>query len=501
MKKFKSHIFSYVTIVIIPFIIISLILYKYNKELNKKESYNRANWVASIYQREMNHLLIETKTLMETLASTYQCTKSVGIDKTLKTLQSKDPRYIGFYCISPDGNILAKSNDLLPIHSFKDYKFFQRIFIEKKTALSQQEVILNDHKEAIAIATPILNDQGQKEVLHVLITYLNTNYIKNMMKILTPNEHVQITNMRGDIILDTEDYHLHDVHNVQWVEIPIELLPWSMKIKIKESSRIVMPYFHILLIEGIAFVTLNLLFFLKQYFLLRRKAKKELEQRDKEKLKLIGTLASSTAHEIRNPLTGIKGLIQLLSEKHENEEDQFYFSVINKEIQRINQIVSDFLILGKPTVQKVKPIHLGKVINEVRPIIETEAHIYNVECNWEMIDQDIYINGISDQIKQILFNITKNALEAMKDGGKLTIRLEACKNNAIIKVIDTGIGMNQEELLKIFEPFYTSKNDGTGLGLVICKKIIESFGGKIDISSTVNKGTTVIITLPIMKNS
>ena len=75
MKKFKSHIFSYVTIVIIPFIIISLILYKYNKELNKKESYNRANWVASIYQREMNHLLIETKTLMETLASTYRCTK------------------------------------------------------------------------------------------------------------------------------------------------------------------------------------------------------------------------------------------------------------------------------------------------------------------------------------------------------------------------------------------------------------------------------------------
>jgi len=495
MAKYKTNIYSYMIIVIIPLMILSVVLFKYNEELKESRAYEHAEWIASVYQKEMNHFLIETKTLIETLSISFQCENhSAKHDPTLKKIEALDPRYSGIYCTDINGTIQLKSNDLFPKKSLNDFSFFKRILVEKKTTLSQHEVVLNNHQEVFAIASPILNEN--KDIDHILIAFLNTDYIKNIMKVLTPNEHVKIMNMRGEKILETDEDETDIKNQSAWVEYPFELLPWSMAIKVKESNEVAISYFQIFLIGGIVFTTLNLLFFLKQNLRLRRKAKRELERSEKEKLQLIGTLAASTAHEIRNPLTGIKGLIQLLSEKHSNEEDQFYFSVIDKEIQRINQIVNEFLILGKPTEQKLKSIDLIKVIEEIKPIIESEAQIYNVTCTCEVFAESLYVKGISDQVKQILFNITKNALEAMQSGGHLTVKIEDIGHSAVITVKDTGVGIEKEDLERIFEPFHTTKHDGTGLGLVICQKIVESFGGKISITSKINEGTTVKIILP-----
>jgi two-component system, sporulation sensor kinase D len=222
-------------------------------------------------------------------------------------------------------------------------------------------------------------------------------------------------------------------------------------------------------------------------------------QNETQKLELVGTLAASTAHEIRNPLTGIKGLFQLLSEKYKDPKDQFYFSIVNKEIDRINEIVNEFLILGKPTIQKMEEIHLDQVINDLNPLIFSESNLFNVHYSYKINSEKIIVLATMDQLKQVILNITKNALESMSVGGQLIINLDKKDEEAILSIRDNGNGISEEDLKKIFTPFFTSKENGTGLGLVVCKRIIESFNGTIEIKSKINKGTEVIITLPLQK--
>jgi two-component system, sporulation sensor kinase D len=208
-------------------------------------------------------------------------------------------------------------------------------------------------------------------------------------------------------------------------------------------------------------------------------------------------LAASTAHEIRNPLTGIKGLIQLLSEKYQTEKDQQYFSVINQEINRINQIVSEFLILGKPTIQKREIIDIREIFLELRPLIESEAMLSNITWSHHFPSQPVHIVCSKDQMKQVILNVVKNAFESMNGGGTLLIEVSNIKDKCNIKITDSGIGIPKENLAKLFDPFYTLKESGTGLGLAVCKTIIQSFGGSIQITSEENKGTVVNIYLPL----
>ncbi|UQX56427.1 ATP-binding protein [Cytobacillus pseudoceanisediminis] len=215
----------------------------------------------------------------------------------------------------------------------------------------------------------------------------------------------------------------------------------------------------------------------------------------------MGTLAASTAHEIRNPLTGIKGLIQLLSEKYTNTHDQYYFSVINDEISRINEIVSEFLILGKPAAQKMETLDLRNIIKELEPLIFSEANLHNVTFESAISDEPVMVECTKDQMKQVILNLTKNAFESMEGGGKLTIKLNKMHSKCQLKIADTGSGISEDEIEKIFHPFYTSKETGTGLGLVVCRRILHSFGGEIFITSKETKGTHVDIFLPIKNDA
>ena len=224
----------------------------------------------------------------------------------------------------------------------------------------------------------------------------------------------------------------------------------------------------------------------------------EQSQIDAQKVELVGTLAASTAHEIRNPLTGIKGFIQLLQEKYKDSEDQYYFSVIDIEIQRINEIVSEFLVLGKPTAHHHAVNDLNAIILELSPLLGSEANLYNTELDLKLNKEPLYIFCTKDHIKQVLLNLVKNALEAIdKQEGKVTIAVRKFDGNAQIKVTDTGKGMPQEVQSKLFHPFFTMKDTGTGLGLVVCKRIITMYKGTISIKSVPNKGTEVTIMLPL----
>ncbi|MBS4172932.1 ATP-binding protein [Bacillus sp. FJAT-49736] len=218
--------------------------------------------------------------------------------------------------------------------------------------------------------------------------------------------------------------------------------------------------------------------------------------RKTEKLSVVGELAASVAHEVRNPLTSIKGFIQLL-ESGENK-NKAYFDIILKELDRINEIVGELLVLAKPQDIIFQTCNVVPILKDVCSLLKSESNMQSVELILHVDDDIPSINCNVNQLKQVFINIIKNAIDASYKGGEVEIIVKNQKNGYVLTQIkDNGIGISAERLQRIGEPFYSHKEKGTGLGLTICFKIIESHRGKILFESELNKGTTVDILLPI----
>ena len=219
-----------------------------------------------------------------------------------------------------------------------------------------------------------------------------------------------------------------------------------------------------------------------------------------EKLSVIGQMAAGIAHEIRNPLTAIKGFTQLLSE-HPAEEAEDYAEIILDELARIESIVGDLLVLAKPQASNLSNVDLISLVNGVVNLLNPQATLSDAFIKIKTDSPSIYLDCEPDKIKQVLINLIQNSIEAMTKGGEILVVISKEIGQASIQVIDQGSGIPEDRLTKLGEPFYSTKEKGTGLGLMICQKIIKNHGGKIDFSSIVHEGTTVTITLPIYDNS
>ncbi|PYI54477.1 two-component system sensor histidine kinase NtrB [Paenibacillus flagellatus] len=229
--------------------------------------------------------------------------------------------------------------------------------------------------------------------------------------------------------------------------------------------------------------------------------KRELwEQRENhmarsEKLRVVGELASGMAHEIRNPLTTIKGFLQLSRANGYNIEP--WYALIMNEVDRMSELTTEFLRFSKPrdALYETMPLHV--CIQRVVSLTESETSRLGHRLVYETSNPGIAVRGDQDKLIQVLLNLVKNALEAMPGQGLVTIRLMEQASRAVIEVSDTGVGIPREELDRIFQPFYTSKEQGTGLGLSICQKIVHDHGGMIEVESEPGAGTTFRITLPL----
>ncbi|WP_282942006.1 PAS domain S-box protein [Paenibacillus sp. RC67] len=229
-----------------------------------------------------------------------------------------------------------------------------------------------------------------------------------------------------------------------------------------------------------------------------RKKTEEL-LRKSDRLAVVGQLAAGLAHEIRNPLTSLKGFLQLMYEKGPNQ--QRYYDIMCSELNRINFIVSEFLIIAKPQVIEFNLKSLKQIIQTVIQLIEPEATMNNVQISVQMSKKDPIMICCSEfQIKQVFINLLKNAIEAMPNGGEIQLDVHQDQQEVHIRIVDNGHGIPQERLAFLGEPFYTTKEKGTGLGLMMCYKIIETHQGKIQIESELNEGTEVNMTLPISLN-
>ncbi len=214
----------------------------------------------------------------------------------------------------------------------------------------------------------------------------------------------------------------------------------------------------------------------------------------KEKLSVVGELAAGIAHEIRNPLTSIKGFIQLL-EENEHVPDH-YLTVMSSEMDRINQIVGELLILSKPQMREYRHFDMSEVLNYVIKVMGHEAILKGITLNVEVPSSSIWVFGDKNQCVQVFINIIKNAIESM-DEGEIHVDWKVLNDTIVIAIQDQGVGIPSDRLKRLGEPFFTLKEKGMGLGLTISQKIIEDHKGSILIESEVKKGTRVEVTLPV----
>ncbi|WP_123039267.1 ATP-binding protein [Cohnella candidum] len=216
-----------------------------------------------------------------------------------------------------------------------------------------------------------------------------------------------------------------------------------------------------------------------------------------EKLSVVGQLAAGVAHEIRNPLTALKGFTQLL---HQNsDENRKYYEIMLTELERINYIVGEFMVLSKPhNRQQFKEHDIHRILTSIIPILESQAILHNVILRVETSQDLPKVKCDENQIKQVLINLMKNAIEAMPGGGTVTVRYEtdAPKRQLTLYIEDEGVGMPAELLERLGEPFLTTKEKGTGLGLMVCYKIIQAHEGTLSVSSQPGQGTSVKLVLP-----
>jgi len=217
-----------------------------------------------------------------------------------------------------------------------------------------------------------------------------------------------------------------------------------------------------------------------------------------EKLSLVGNLAAGVAHEIRNPLTSIIGFTQMLQESIGNDDKEKYLSIIISELERINLIVDDFVFLAKPKEYiEFTENSMNKLIQTVIHSMELELKQKNMTIRTTLTSQ---ITAICDaqQIKQVLIHLIQNAIESSKKDAIVNVTLTiADDNHCLIKVTDKGCGLTKERQKRLFQPYYSTKEKGTGLGLMLTKQIIENHNGKILIDSKAGKGTTVQVYLPL----
>ena len=499
MKMNKRTIYLYACIVILPAFIISFFYFNQILKENDIQRKYDAKWIGSIYQKNWDQFISETMTSLKilSLSAEENMDELEEIQPLLKQVHQSDPRYGGLYLLDENGKFLKGSDSIQQAENFSKLAYIQEVIKTKDTIISSHQETLNNSQKIIGLATPVLNEKNHLN--SILVAQLRIDYMKNLMNVITPGTKLSVINGEGKPILEMNVTNKDRNKGTMWITTPMDQLPWNIKVKAENRNfkKIGITFGKALFV---ILVVVHIVFLLTQYILLRRNTMREKKESELQKLELVGTLAASTAHEIRNPLTGVKGLLQLLSEKYTDPIDSYYFNVIDSELNRINEIVGEFLILGKPTAQINKKVNITDTLHELKPLIISEGNSHNVECNWHLPNEPVNVHCVKDQFKQVMLNITKNSFESMENSGRLEVFLRSFEGICKIEIIDTGKGISKEDLNKIFLPFYTSKETGTGLGLVICQRIINSFGGNIQIKSTELVGTTVEITLPTIKD-
>ena len=218
-----------------------------------------------------------------------------------------------------------------------------------------------------------------------------------------------------------------------------------------------------------------------------------------QRLASVGRLAAGVAHEIRNPLSSIKGFATYFKQRYpDRQDDQQTADIMIQEVDRLNRVVGQLLEFARPVPVKLKPVSLQTLLDDSIILITDRAAEKGISINIQNNTQVDEVRIDPDRINQILLNLYLNAIDSMENGGELNVEIssDGQGRDVVIQVADTGHGISREDLSRIFEPYFTTKSTGTGLGLAIAHNIIEAMGGKITVESEKEVGTTFTVALP-----
>jgi two-component system sensor histidine kinase PilS (NtrC family) len=224
----------------------------------------------------------------------------------------------------------------------------------------------------------------------------------------------------------------------------------------------------------------------------------EREVRMQDRLAAVGRLAAAIAHEIRNPLTSIAGSVSMLSGAAEmTDEQRQLLQIVTRESERLNNIITDFLAYSRGKQYRFDRVDLLPLLEDTLTLLEHRLMAENtgvhIERNFKVKEAEVLADG--DKIKQVFWNFCQNAVRAMKNGGTLTVSLDAVGDDWQINFADTGHGMTPQQTEKIFEPFQSNFEGGTGLGLAIVYQIVQAHEGKVWARSRLAEGTTFVLRL------
>jgi PAS domain S-box-containing protein len=227
----------------------------------------------------------------------------------------------------------------------------------------------------------------------------------------------------------------------------------------------------------------------------------ERQWRRSQRLAELGTVAAGVAHEVRNPLSGIRGASQLLARESDDETKEF-LDVIIREVDRLDHTVEQLLDLARPMEAEMSSTPIEEIVDRALSVLKSQLDDASIRVKKKTPSIPGPVNADAGQLTQVFLNLFLNAIQAMPEGGTLTVTIQENKTGgsaaAAVAVDDTGHGMSQQTLEHIFMPFYTDREKGTGLGLAISHKIVEEHGGTIDVKSEEGKGSTFIVSLPVI---
>ena len=221
---------------------------------------------------------------------------------------------------------------------------------------------------------------------------------------------------------------------------------------------------------------------------------------------MAGQLAAGVAHEIRNPLTAIRSTVQyLLSGCPETDPKHTLMEGLLSEVDRINGTIDGLLSLTRSRDLEVGEVDLADILDQILILVAVQAQQLGVAIVQEPRDRGLLVRGDSRQLKQVFLNLLLNALQAMPDGGTLTVSIRRVRSGlthqgppwALVTIVDTGVGIPPDQLDKIFDPFFTTKREGTGLGLSVSYWIVQRHDGELDLASEPGKGTVASVRLPL----
>lgn len=256
-----------------------------------------------------------------------------------------------------------------------------------------------------------------------------------------------------------------------------------------EYTSISLNYF---IIQGLS---IALIVYLIETMLKNYQMRKELSKA--EKMSVISQISASISHELKNPITITQGFVEALEDEDNKENRKEYVQFALDELQRAQNIIYEFLALTKPEIDTVNIINLSQELDYVTNLMKPYAKTNSVKISVEKQEDDCLILGDQQKIRQCFINIVKNAIEAMDNGGDLHLKAQKNQNKIIIDIIDNGIGMTTQEINQLGTPYFTTKEEGTGLGMMIVFNMIKKMKGEIKIKSQKGKGTQFTISFPI----